>query len=138
MTLLPLDIAAPMRDDLSMTDNRSTPRSTFSYDDALLAIALFALALRDSPIDPTDIDCAINATDSTLDEMQLDLDSMLDHDALDFIDDDDLALDPDFSTFPSAIYRDLSDAARANADAANADAMMRLSRIALDLANLRP
>lgn len=115
-----------MRDDYAMTNNRPTPRSTFAYDDALAAIAAYALALRSDS----------DATDSTLDDLAYDLDTMLDHDAL--LDDDDDALDPDFSTFPSAIYRDLSDTARATADAANADAMMRLSRIALDLFNLRP
>lgn len=112
--------------------NRPIDPNTFSFDDALLAIALYALALRDDPIDPTDIDYASRATDSTLDDLQYDLDTMLDPDSTDD------PMTPDFSRFPSAIYRDLSPTARATADDANADAMMRLSRIALDLFNLRP
>jgi hypothetical protein len=105
----------------------NTDRPTFAYDDALRAIADYALALRSDS----------TATDSTLDDLQYDLDRMLDHDAiLDFADDDDDdCLDPDFSTFPSAIYAHL---APDTAATANADAMMRLRRLADDLFNLRP
>lgn len=74
----------------------SIERPTFSFDDALTAISEYALALRSDS----------TASDSTLDELQRDLDLMLDHDAsapLDPSDDDD-RLHPDFSTFPSATF----------------------------------
>jgi hypothetical protein len=83
-----------MRDDYLMI-NQPITRPTFTFDDALAAISAYALALR------TDSD----ATDSTLDELQRDLDLMLDHDATAPLDaDDDDRLHPDFATFPSAEY----------------------------------
>lgn len=78
----------------------SINRPTFTFDDALAAIADYALALRDDS----------DATDSTLDELQYELDRRLDHDAsapLDADDPDD-RLHPDFATFPSATYYSIS------------------------------
>lgn len=97
-------------------------RPTFSFDDALAAIADYATALRsDSP-----------STDSTLDAMQLELDRMLAHDD---IDPDDAPLDPDFSTFPSSAYRSINPTL---ADSADRDALADLTAITSHLFNLRP
>lgn len=88
--LAPLDSPSPSCDDIAMT-NRLIDPNTFTRDDALLAIALYALALRDAPLtddDRDDIALADRATDSTLDDLDCDLAAMLDHDALAIIDDD--------------------------------------------------
>jgi hypothetical protein len=100
--------------------------TTFSFDDALAAIADYALALRSDS----------TASDSTLDDLQFALDCMLSHDDLAYDPDyaDDLR-DPDFDTFPSAAYRSLNPAL---ADRANDDAMTDLRAISSSLFNLRP
>lgn len=62
MTLLPLDIAAPMRDDLSMTDNDRAIAATIpAINDALTALNattddLADLAIRDAMINDCDAD----------------------------------------------------------------------------------
>ena len=89
-----------MRDDCIMTNTTSQPANRFTFDDALTAISEYALALRSDS----------TASDSTLDELQYNLDLMLDHDAtkpLDATDPDD-RLHPDFSTFPSYTFDSLA------------------------------
>lgn len=73
--------------------------STFTLDDALTALADYALALRSDS----------TATDSSLDEYQYELDRMLDHDSTKPLDDEpDDRLHPDFSTFTSASFAEIA------------------------------
>lgn len=73
--------------------------STFTLDDALAAISAYALALRSDS----------TASDSTLDDLQYDLDRMLDHDSTKPLDDEpDDRLHPDFATFNAATFAEIA------------------------------
>lgn len=112
-----LDIDRDMRDDLCMTNI-----NLISFDDIMTRISDYALALRSDS----------TATDSTLDDLQYDLDCIFEHDA---IDDADEHLTPDRTSFDAYCFHDLNpDLSDATID----NQIDSLHAITNHLFNLRP